>query len=203
MILVLATRNPAKGREMARLLAPVPPVVVVRSLADFPGCPDVTEDGDTFAANALLKARSAHRCTGLWAVADDSGLVVDALGGEPGVNSARYCGRHGDDAANNRLLLDKLAGKPLAERTARFVAAVALAGPGGAESVWHGECEGQIALAPRGQGGFGYDCLFWRPDYGQTFAELSGEQKDAVSHRGRAFAQAKSAIWRRLGAGGG
>lgn len=203
MILVLATRNPAKGREMARLLAPVPPAVMVRTLADFPDCPEITEDGDTFAANALLKAREAHKCTGFWALADDSGLVVDALGGEPGVNSARYCGRHGHDAANNRLLLDKLAGMPLAERTAKFVAAVALAGPGGRESVWHGECEGKIAVAPRGQGGFGYDCLFWRPDLDQTFAELSGEQKDAISHRGRAFAQARSTIWRMLGVGGG
>jgi XTP/dITP diphosphohydrolase len=125
-------------------------------------------------------------------------LVVDYLGGEPGVCSARYCGRHGDDLANNELLLERLTGVPSAQRTARFVAAVALVGPKGQETVVTGECPGLIATEMRGQGGFGYDSLFLLPELGLTFAELSAAQKDAVSHRARAFAKIAEALRERV-----
>ena len=184
---------------MERLLAPLPGGVVVRSLADAPDYPEVVEDGDTFAANALIKARAAARHTGCWAIADDSGLEVAYLGGGPGVHSARYCGRHGDDAANNRLLLNNMAGVPESLRCARFVAAVAIAGPDGREAVSEGECGGQIAHAERGEGGFGYDSLFLRAELGKTMAELEPHEKDALSHRAKAFEEARGLLWRMMG----
>jgi XTP/dITP diphosphohydrolase len=198
-LLVLATRNAAKGREMERLLAPVPGGVAVVTLAGYPDAPAAAEDGETFGENALIKARAAARHAGAWAVADDSGLVVDWLGGEPGVRSARYCGRHGDDLANNLLLLERMIGAAVGRRRARFVAAVAVVGPDGREAVVEGECEGQVAFEMRGSGGFGYDCLFLRPELGRTFAELTPAEKDALSHRGRAFAKVRGMLWAMMG----
>jgi len=179
---------------MARLLEPLPDGVELVVLADYAGAPEVEEDGETFAANALIKARAAASYCACWAVADDSGLTVDHLGGEPGVLSARYSGAHGDDAANNRLVLAKLAGVEPGRRAAKFVAAVALVGPDGREWVVEGECGGQIAFEPRGEGGFGYDSIFLRPELGRTFAELAAEEKDALSHRGAAFGRLRELL---------
>lgn len=196
MDLVLATRNEAKGREMARLLGAIlgdrgrHELLTLHTLRDVPAGGDPEETGVTFAENALIKARAAARRSGWWAIADDSGLAVAWLGGRPGVHSARWAGRHGDDAANNRLLLRQMAGVPPVNRGARFVAAVAIVSPDGREWVVEGECHGMVAYTMRGSGGFGYDSLFWRPELGKTFAELTAEEKDALSHRGRAFEKA-------------
>lgn len=157
----------------------------IRSLKDLPGCPDFVEDGDSFEANALIKARGLRDYSGDWALADDSGLAVDALGGAPGIHSARFAGVHGDDAANNRLLLEKLV--DVADRTARFVCVLALCGPEGEEWVIRGECVGRIAFAPSGEAGFGYDPLFHPEGYDRSFAELGSEIKHIISHRSAAL----------------
>jgi XTP/dITP diphosphohydrolase len=187
--LVVATRNRNKVREISHLLADLG--VEVLSLADRPDVPEVVEDGDTFAANAVKKARAVAAATGLPALADDSGLEVDALGGQPGVRSARYAGAGHDDAANNRKLVAALAGVAPARRAARFRCAVALADPAGrlgsAALVREGACEGVIIDAPRGENGFGYDPLFLYPDLGRTFAELTLDEKSHLSHRARAM----------------
>lgn len=161
--------------------------------AEVGGLPDVVEDGRTFAENAAKKAISAARASGMWALADDSGLEVDALGGAPGVNSARFAGVHGDDAANNRLLLERLANVPDERRGARFVCALALARPDGSLALEvAGQACGRILHAPRGANDFGYDPLFefTEPGFAQSgrgFAELSLVEKREVSHRGRAL----------------
>jgi XTP/dITP diphosphohydrolase len=170
-------------------------------LSEFPDAPEPVEDACTFKGNALIKARSAADHTGLWTVADDSGLTVAWLGGRPGVLSARYCGGHGDDVANNLKVLAEMAGAPEMLRGARFVAAVAIAAPGGNRTAQHvdacrtwvveGECHGVIAHEMRGSGGFGYDSLFFVSRLEKTFAELSAAEKDALSHRGKAFAKAR------------
>ena len=184
----MATRNRNKVRELQHLLADLG--VEVLSLVDRPEVPDVVEDGDTFAANAVKKAHAVAAATGLPALADDSGLEVDALHGLPGVQSARYAGVGHDDAANNRKLLAALTGVPPARRTARFRCAIALADPtgalGAAVEVREGACEGVILDAPRGANGFGYDPLFLYPELGRTFAELTLEEKSRLSHRARA-----------------
>ena len=181
MRLVLATHNPAKVREISEML-PRFEVSGEDSAAE--------ETAATFAGNALIKARAvAARHAGSWVLADDSGLVVNALGGAPGVRSARYAGRDGDTPANNALLLKNLEG--VADRSAAFVCAMALIAPDGAEHVVEGRCEGRILTAPRGKGGFGYDPLFV-PEGGElTFAELPAEDKNRISHRARALAQAR------------
>lgn len=200
---LLATRNVKKGREMARLLGELPAGVGVVTLADYPDCPDVEENGATFRENALIKARAAAQYAGpgTIAIADDSGLSVAWLGGAPGVLSARYVGRHGDDAANNRLLLANLGGVPECARGARFVTAVAVVAADGRERVVEGECHGVIGFRPRGEGGFGYDSVFVRPELGQTFAEVPPEVKDRLSHRGRAFPKVRRALLEMLGEG--
>lgn len=147
--------------------------------------PEVVEDGETFADNALLKARSACEISGMPAVADDSGLCVDVLDGAPGVYSARYAGNHGDDSANNALLLKNLENVPKDKRTARFVSAVACVFPDGDEFTVEGSCEGIIGFAEKGENGFGYDPLFYVGE--QSFAELSDSEKDKLSHRGKAL----------------
>jgi XTP/dITP diphosphohydrolase len=193
--LVFATRSAGKLAELAALCAPLG--LDVRAAADL-GAPDVVEDGATLVDNAVKKAREVARATGLCALADDSGLEVDALGGAPGVHSARFCGRHGDDAGNNRLLLERLAGVPKAARTARFVCVLALAdsaGPLGDRTITvTGTVAGRILTEPRGQGGFGYDPLFYCPELGATFAEAGIGPKGGVSHRARAMA----ALWPEL-----
>jgi XTP/dITP diphosphohydrolase len=182
--IVLASANPAKAQELARLLEGLP--VRVRRPADVGGLPPVVEDGATFAANAEKKAVTAARASRRWALADDSGLCVDALGGEPGVRSARYAGEGADDARNNAALLRALAGA--SDRSARFVCSIALADPSGEVRFRaEGSVEGKILEEPRGSGGFGYDPLFFHPPLGRTFAELPPREKDAVSHRGRAL----------------
>lgn len=175
-VLTLASGNAHKCEEFSEMLG-----TTVRSLKDVPGVPDFVEDGDSFEANALIKARGLRDFTGGWSLADDSGLAVDALEGAPGIHSARFAGEHGDDAANNRLLLEKLQG--IADRTARFVCVLALCGPAGEEWVIRGECVGRIAHAPSGEAGFGYDPLFVPDGYSQSFAELGAEVKHRISHR--------------------
>ena len=189
---VLATRNRHKVIELREILADVLHGVdvdlnaAVVGVEDFPGIEDVVESGVTFAANALLKARAVSLATGLPALADDSGLAVDVLGGSPGVFSARWAGTHGDDDANLRLLLDQLADVPDEHRGARFICAAALVQPGGAEYVELGELRGTLEHAPRGKGGFGYDPIL-RVDVTRTLAELSPAGKNAISHRGQAL----------------
>ena len=187
--LVLATRNAHKVGELREILADVLADLDLQivGLADFPEVADVVEDGVTFAENALLKARAVAAATGLPALADDSGLAVDVLGGAPGIFSARWCGRHGDDAANLRLLLAQLADVPDAHRRARFVCAAALVTPAGVEVVETGEMPGTLTREPRGTGGFGYDPILIPDGHDVTSAELTPEQKNAISHRGGAL----------------
>ncbi|MBP5233834.1 MAG: XTP/dITP diphosphatase [Planctomycetes bacterium] len=188
MELVLASSNRGKLAEMAALLAPL--AVTVRSPADFPGWPEIAETGATFAENAVLKAEAGCAFSGLPTVADDSGLEVEALGGAPGIYSARYAGTQGDAAANNALLLRNLQGVPWEKRGARFVCAVAfVAAPGAEAKVFVGETRGRVLEAPRGAEGFGYDPLFLSDDLRCSFAEADAAAKNRVSHRGRALSQ--------------
>lgn len=194
--LVLATHNQHKVVELRAILAPVVPSLApgdVVGAADL-GADPPHEDGVTFAENALVKARALAAATGLPAVADDSGLCVDVLGGAPGIFSARWSGRHGDDAANLALLLAQLADVPEAHRGAQFTCAAALATPDGFEHVETGVLRGRLAMAPRGEGGFGYDPILvpdLQPARAEgrllTCAELTAEEKNAISHRGQAF----------------
>jgi len=185
--LVLATANRKKLAELTRILAAGHVDVELTGLDGFPGAPEVAETGATFAANALLKARAIAAFTGLPAVADDSGLCADALNGMPGVLSARWAGRHGDDEANLRLLLGQLADVPDERRGANFTSAAALVLPGGREHVTEGVMRGVLVREPRGTGGFGYDPIFVAEGMTCTNAELDGSAKDAISHRGKAL----------------
>jgi len=189
---VLATRNPGKIAELSRLLEGFS--LEVQGLDAFPQVGEVPETGDTFRANALEKARTVAGLTGRVAVADDSGLEVDALGGAPGVYSARFAGEKASDAANNAKLLAALAGIPPERRQARFRCVMAAAAPGGETLLAEGTWEGTIALELTGEGGFGYDPLFFDPARGCTSAQLTREQKNAVSHRGKAL-RALLAAW--------
>jgi XTP/dITP diphosphohydrolase len=181
--LLLATRNPGKLVELRRMLTGFDVV----GLSDVPEFPEAPETGATFAENAVAKARDAAAATGLPSVADDSGLAVDALNGMPGVLSARWNGRHGDDQANLDLLLAQIADVPDERRGAAFVCAAALVVPGGPETVVHGEWTGTLTRAPRGTNGFGYDPIFVPEGETRTSAELSPAEKDAASHRARAL----------------
>ena len=191
--LVLATRNAGKLRELRELLrGQVPGLDVDTQVIDAAaaGAPDVVESGVTFEENALLKAEQTARATGLIAVADDSGLAVDVLGGAPGIFSARWSGRHGDDAANLELLLTQLADIPAERRGAAFVCAAAMASPTAGPQhnrTERGELRGSLLTAPRGDGGFGYDPILVPEGLQRTCAELAPEEKNAISHRGIAF----------------
>jgi XTP/dITP diphosphohydrolase len=185
--LLLATRNAGKLAELQRLLASAVPGVEVIGLRDVPEYPEAPETGATFEENALLKAREAVRYTGLPAVADDSGLTVDALNGMPGIFSARWSGRHGDDDANTALLLGQLRDVPDERRGGGFVCAAALVTPGGAEHVLRAEWRGAVLRERRGTHGFGYDPVFLPAGSARSAAELAPAEKDAVSHRGQAF----------------
>jgi XTP/dITP diphosphohydrolase len=197
---VLATRNPGKLAELRRILAASGARgVQVLGLAEVPPFPEAPETGATFEENALAKARDAAAATGLPAIADDSGLTVDALGGMPGVLSARWSGRHGNDAANLALVLDQLRDVPEERRGAAFVCAAALAEPSGAEVVVRGEWRGTLVRTPRGSNGFGYDPIFVPEGGRRTSAELDPAEKDAASHRGRALRALLPAL-RRLAA---
>ncbi len=186
--LVLATANPHKLVELTRILAASDVPVELVGLDQFPGAPDVAETGATFAENALLKAVAIAAFTGLPSVADDSGICADALSGMPGVLSARWSGRHGDDAANLRLLIDQLTDVPDERRSAHFACSAALALPAGQQFVSEGRVQGRLIREPRGTSGFGYDPIFVPDGESRTTAELSAAEKDAISHRGRAFA---------------
>jgi XTP/dITP diphosphohydrolase len=192
--LVLATHNKGKLRELRELLrGQVPGLDVDTQVVDAAaaGAPDVAETGVTFAENSLLKARAVAEATGLVAIADDSGLAVDVLGGAPGIFSARWSGTHGDDVANLNLLLAQLSDVPDAFRGAAFVCAAALAVPGSDgiahETVEYGQLEGTLLREPRGEGGFGYDPVLQPAGMDRSCAELSPEEKNAISHRGQAF----------------
>jgi XTP/dITP diphosphohydrolase len=187
-ILVLGTRNAKKRREIEEILGDLG--IELRDLAQFPPLPEVVEDGATFEANARKKAAETAIALGQWTLGEDSGLVVPALDGRPGVFSARYAGTQGDDAANNRKLLAEVAPLPPEKREAYYVCTAALADPGGQiHAVVEGRCWGRIISDHRGGGGFGYDPLFLIPEYHQTFGELSPRVKHALSHRGRALLQ--------------
>ena len=185
--LVVATRNRGKVKELEAMLGDL--VEEFRCAADLDGFPDTIEDGSTFEENALKKAREASRFTGLPALADDSGLVVDALDGRPGVFSARFAGEGAGDAANNLRLLEELREVVPEKRRAAFVCVLAFVTPEGAERTFVGRVGGRILEAPRGNGGFGYDPLFLVNGFDCSMAELELEQKNGVSHRGQAFRQ--------------
>jgi XTP/dITP diphosphohydrolase len=184
--LLLASRNAKKLAELRRILASRLPDIEVLGLDDAPAYPEVPESGATFGENALIKAREGYRRTGLPTVADDSGLAVDALNGMPGVFSARWAGRHGDDEANLQLVLAQLADVPDERLGAAFVCAVAYVGPDG-EIVTDGRMPGRLIREKRGDNGFGYDPIFVPDGYHLTSAELDRDAKDAISHRGHAL----------------
>lgn len=186
--IVLATTNQGKAAEFAVLLKELP--VEVRTLKDYPQIPDIIEDGNTFIDNALIKARTVAKACGQVAMADDSGLMVDVLNGAPGIFSARFAGEEKDDAKNTAKLLNLLKDTAEAQRGAQFCCAIAIVLPDGREYTTEGICRGQITFAPAGSGGFGYDPVFYVPKLQKTFAELSMGEKNAVSHRGIANAQA-------------
>ncbi len=186
MKLVLATRNPHKVAELRAILLPLLPGAQIVGAEAF-DVPEPVEDEVTFAGNALIKARQLAEATGLLALADDSGICVDAMGGAPGVFSARWCGRHGDDAANLELLLAQMADVPERHRGASFVCAAAMAAPDGREEVAEGAMRGSLLFAPRGENGFGYDPVFRPEGLSVSSAELTPERKEAISHRGKAF----------------
>lgn len=195
MELLIATTNPGKRAEIESILKRYSLWII--SLNDLSSYPTVVEDGVTFEENALKKARTLAEFSGRVTLADDSGLEVDALGGAPGIHSARCGGEEADDIRNNQKLLRALAGVPEDKRTARFVCVLALCAPpalGGGEWLFRGECAGRIAFAPRGENGFGYDPLFWYPPLSLTFAELDREAKSRVSHRGRALKEFTAAV---------
>ncbi len=188
MKLVLATKNPNKVREISELLSSYE--IKILSLDYFPGIQEIKEDGDLFRENAVKKASVVCEQTGLITLADDSGLEVDCLDGAPGVLSSRFAGEDKNDEANNKKLLELMSGVPAKLRTARFKCVMAVAVPDGWVYTAEGACEGIIAEEPRGHGGFGYDPLFYLPDYGRTMAELDLEIKNKISHRFRALAGA-------------
>ena len=185
--LVLATANQKKLAELGRILAAARIEVDLLGRGEFPGAPDVAETGATFAENALLKARAMAHFTGLPTVAEDSGLCVDALNGMPGVLSARWTGRHGDDEGNLQLVLAQVADVPDERRGAHFACAAALVLPSGREHVSEGTVYGTLTRSPAGTGGFGYDPIFVPDGSELTAAQMSPEAKDAISHRGRAL----------------
>ncbi|HKT33845.1 MAG TPA: XTP/dITP diphosphatase [Nitrospira sp.] len=198
--LILATRNRHKGAELAALLADLR--IRIRTMDEFPEVPDVVEDGATCQANAIKKAKAVSEATGLLAVADDTGLEVDALGGRPGVYAARYAGPHATYEDNWRKLLCELAGVPSDRRTARFVTVAAVASPSEPVEVATGRLDGLIVDEPAGTRGFGYDPVFYVPELGRTLAELSSEEKNRISHRAKAFAQVRDLLQNRLGSVG-
>ena len=215
MKICIASGNRGKIAELQKLLSEYITDVEIElvSLKDVGFTGEIVEDGETFEENALIKARAASEFSGLPAIADDSGLIVNALNGEPGVYSARYAGEPCDDQKNNEKLLENLKG--IGERSAAFVCVIAFVVPegqplSGDPIIGLGYCPGEILFNPRGKGGFGYDPLFWFDPFGKTFAEMSAEEKNAVSHRGagvRAFADAfnkriaeeKEKLWKRYG----
>ncbi len=192
-VLVLGTRNVKKRKEIEEILGDLG--ITLHDLSHYPDAPEVVEDGDTFEANARKKASETAKAIGQWVLGEDSGLVVPALGGRPGVFSARFAGAQGDDAANNQKLLAELAPLSPEKRDAYYVCTAALADPTGqVNAVVEGCCWGRIVADHRGTGGFGYDPLFLIPEYHHTFGELSARVKHALSHRGRALLQLRPVL---------
>jgi len=197
-LLVVGTRNPKKREEILEILGDLP--IEVRDLTAWPDAPEVVEDGTTFEENARKKAVELSRHLKHWVLGEDSGLVVPALNGRPGVYSARYAGKQGDDAANNARLLAELAPLPDDRRAAYYVCSAVVADPSGeVRAAAEGRCHGIITREARGSGGFGYDPLFLIPEYHRTFGELSARVKHALSHRGRALARLRPAFRVMLG----
>lgn len=190
--IILATANQGKAAEFAVLLAELD--VQIQTLCDYPQIGEIIEDGDTFSANALIKAKTMAKATGLLAIADDSGLEVDVLDGAPGIYSARFAGEEKDDEKNIDKLLALLAQTPDEDRGAQFLCAIAIVTPEGEEYTVQGVCRGRILRERAGQGGFGYDPVFYVPEYAKTFAQLSMEEKNAISHRGKANQQALAVL---------
>ena len=189
--LLIATHNKGKLKEIQAILGED---VTLKTMADYPEVPEVVEDGDTFEANAIKKAVEVAEATGEITLADDSGLEVDALGGAPGVYSARYAGEDATDQKNNDKLLKQLADIPDSKRQARFRCVIAVVKPGGEPKTETAAWEGHIVHEPRGEQGFGYDPLFFSPEHGQTSAELPRETKNRASHRGKALRAARPLI---------
>ena len=190
--IVIATNNRHKFEEIASILKEMP--VRLIPLSDYPDAPELKEEGSTYAENAVHKARTAARFTGKWALADDTGLEVDALNGQPGLYSARFAGEGVTFADNKRKLLKLLESVPTEKRTATFRTVLALVGPSGESHVVEGVLRGRIADEEQGAGGFGYDALFYLPEWGKTFAELTPEEKNRFSHRARALEKMKEIL---------
>ena len=188
IILVIATRNKGKTKEIKALLNDFP--VEIKNLDDFGPIPHLEEDGDTFDENAYKKASFAARILGLPALADDSGLIVEALDGAPGIHSARYAGENATDEQRYLKLLDDMKGK--SNRRAAFECVISIAMPTGPALTYEARCEGLITTEPAGSNGFGYDPIFFYPPYNKTFAQITGEEKNRISHRGKALAELKS-----------
>jgi len=192
--LVIATSNKGKLHEFKKMLKPL--AIEILSLEDFPEIDEIEENGETFTANALIKARAVANATGLISLADDSGLEVDFLERLPGVHSARFAGEHKDDKANNCKLLSLLEGVEPAKRTAQFKCVIAIIDLDGREYISEGSCEGLILNEVKGRAGFGYDPLFYVPQYQKTFAELDMETKNKISHRGIAIEKAIKILYK-------
>jgi len=188
IILVIATRNKGKTQEIKDLLKDFP--VDIKNLGDFGPIPELEEDGDTFDENAYKKASFAARILGQPALADDSGLVVEALGGGPGIHSARYAGENATDEQRYLKLLEEMKGK--SNRRAAFECVISIAVPTGVALTYEARCEGLISQKPEGSNGFGYDPVFFYPPYNKTFAQITREEKNRISHRGKALAELKS-----------
>ena len=197
--IVLATRNEDKIREIGEILASLP--VTLLSMADYPDIPEVVEDGATFLENARKKAETVHRHTGLASLADDSGLEVEVLKGRPGIMSRRFAGPEATYADNNELLMRHMKDMPQDARDARFICVAALVTEAGEAHFTEGELRGYIAESPAGEGGFGYDPLFFLPEYGRTVAELHPALKNEISHRAKAMSAMRRVIESLLGAG--
>ncbi len=192
--IIIGTRNPKKREEIVELLKGLP--VKLLGIEDYPGLPEVEEDGRTFQENAVKKATTLAKLTGEWVMAEDSGLEVDSLNGLPGVRSARYAGEKATYDENNRKLLKAMEGIPPEKRTARFRCVIALASPQGILFVVEGQCEGLVSQETRGEQGFGYDPVFYLPGYGKTFAELGPAVKNRISHRAQALRKFREMLQR-------
>jgi len=190
--IVIATRNPGKFREITAILKS--PLIKFLSLLDFPKIPEIIEDGATFAENAQKKAMIISELTGRFALADDSGICVEALQGKPGIFSSRFAGENATDEERCQKLLKQMEGIPLTKRKAAFVCAIAIASPQGKVQAVEGKCSGLISLSPRGTHGFGFDPIFLLPKLGKTMAELTPEEKNKISHRARALRKIKKIL---------